>query len=69
MMDDQADDDIANDILWDALSEETVWIYIDFTKQLGDKDHVKVFATEEAAEHWFAKHDPEGVAFEYPVVK
>jgi hypothetical protein len=28
---------------------------------------LKVFASEEAAERWFAEHDPEGVAFEYPV--
>ena len=27
----------------------------------------KVFASEEAAERWFAENDPEGVAFEYPV--
>jgi hypothetical protein len=30
--------------------------------------HLKVFASEEAAERWFAEHDPEGVAFEYAVV-
>jgi hypothetical protein len=30
-------------------------------------DHLKVFASEEAAERWFTEHDPEGVAFEYPV--
>ena len=36
---------------------------------LGGKDHLKVFASEDAAERWFAKHDPEGVAFEYPVVE
>ena len=45
----------------------TVWLYVNFTKQVGDKDHLKVFA-KEAAEHWFAEHDPEGVAFEYPVL-
>jgi hypothetical protein len=29
--------------------------------------HLKVFASEDAARQWFAEHDPEGVAFEYPV--
>jgi hypothetical protein len=28
----------------------TVWIYTDTSKQVGDKDHLKVFATIEAAE-------------------
>jgi hypothetical protein len=28
----------------------------------------KVFADADAADRWFAKHDPEGVAFEYPVI-
>jgi len=32
-------------------------------KDVGDKDHLKVFATQEAAE---IPYDPEGVAFEYP---
>jgi hypothetical protein len=43
----------------------TVWIYVDTRKQVGDKDHLKVFASEDAANAWFAEHDPEGVAFEY----
>jgi hypothetical protein len=45
----------------------TVWIYVDTIKQAGDKDHLKVFATEEAAERWLAENDPEGVAFVYEV--
>jgi hypothetical protein len=36
----------------------TVWIYVDTSKQVGDVDHVKVFASEEAAERWFVEHDP-----------
>ena len=28
----------------------TVWIYVDTSKQVGDKDHLKVFASEDAAE-------------------
>jgi hypothetical protein len=43
----------------------TVWIYINTAKEVGEVDHLKVFASEEAAERWFAEHDPEGVAFEY----
>jgi hypothetical protein len=45
-----------------------VWIYVDTSKQVGDKDHLKVFATEDAANAWFAENDPEGVAFEYKVI-
>jgi hypothetical protein len=46
----------------------TVWIYVDTNKDVGDKDHLKVFATADAAEAWFAENDPEGVAFEYSVI-
>jgi len=28
-----------------------------------------VFASQDAAETWFAESDPEGVAFEYPVLE
>jgi hypothetical protein len=38
----------------------TVWIYVDTRKQVGDVDHLKVFASEDAAQRWFAEHDPEG---------
>jgi len=45
----------------------TVWIYVDSRKLVGDRDHLQVFADEDAAEAWFRKNDAEGVAFEYPV--
>jgi hypothetical protein len=45
-----------------------VWIYVDSRKQVGDLDHLKVFPSEDAANAWFAEHDPEGGAFEYPVI-
>jgi hypothetical protein len=45
----------------------TVWIYVDTRKQVGDEDHLKVFA--DAALAWFEQHDPQGVAFEYSVVE
>jgi hypothetical protein len=41
-----------------------VWIYVDTNRQVGDIDLLKVFANDEAAEIWFEKNDPEGVAFE-----
>jgi hypothetical protein len=37
-----------------------VCIYVGTRKQVGDKDHLKVFATEDAANRWLADHDPEG---------
>jgi hypothetical protein len=46
----------------------TVWIYTDTSKQVGDREHVKVFAGQDDADKWFRQHDPEGVAFEYPVI-
>jgi hypothetical protein len=45
----------------------TVWIYVDTSKNVGDVDHLKVFATPNAADRWLAGNDPEGVAFEHPV--
>jgi len=47
--------------------EMTVLIYVDTNKQVGDQDHLMVFANADAAETWFEKNDPEGVAFEYEV--
>jgi hypothetical protein len=46
---------------------KTVWVYVDSRKDVGDADHLKIFATEAAANDWFEQHDPEGVALEYPV--
>ena len=46
----------------------TVFVYVDTSKQVGDAEHVKVFANGEAAEAWFAENDPEGVAFGYEVI-
>jgi len=47
----------------------TVWIYVNSRYKVGDKDHLKVFASAGAARAWFEENDPEGVAFEYPVMK
>jgi hypothetical protein len=46
----------------------TVFVYVNTRKQVGDRDHLKVFANSEAAETWFEENDPEGVAFEYEVI-
>jgi len=46
----------------------TVWVYINTSVTVGDREHVKVFADEDAADKWFKQYDPEGVAFEYPVI-
>jgi hypothetical protein len=30
-----------------------VWVYVDTSKQVGDVEHLQVFASEAAAEAWF----------------
>jgi hypothetical protein len=45
----------------------TVFIYVDTSKQVGDKNHLTVFASEKAVQARFKRYDPAGVAFEYPV--
>ena len=47
----------------------TVFIYVDTAKQVGDPEHIRVFATQDAAEKWFEENDPQGVAFEYEVIE
>ncbi|MET4201872.1 hypothetical protein [Bradyrhizobium sp. LA6.12] len=42
----------------------TVFVYVNTAKQVGDVDHIKVFASVDAAETWFEENDPEEVAFE-----
>jgi hypothetical protein len=39
----------------------TVWIYVDTNKQVGDREHLKVFASIDAADTWLQENDPEGV--------
>jgi hypothetical protein len=43
----------------------TVLICVDTSKQVGEPEHLNVFANPDAAETWFAENDPEDVAFEY----
>jgi hypothetical protein len=47
----------------------TVFVYVNTSKQVGAAEHVKVFATMDAAEKWFEENEPEGVAFEYGVLE
>jgi hypothetical protein len=44
-----------------------VLIYVNTNAEVGDVDHLQVFANEEAMERWLRENDPEGVAFVYPV--
>jgi hypothetical protein len=46
----------------------TVWVYVDTSKSVGDREQLKVFANSGAAGTWLAKNDPEGVAFEDEVL-
>jgi hypothetical protein len=46
---------------------KSIWAYVDVSKQVGDTNHLQLFASEAAAEAWFRENDPEGVAFEYEV--
>jgi len=57
--------------LEEAQAEErpmTVFVYVNTSEQVGDPEHIKVFATTDAAETWFEENDPEGGAFEYEVL-
>ena len=36
-----------------------VWVYIDTSQQVGNKDHFR------GTEAWLQENDPEGVTFEY----
>ena len=47
----------------------TVWIYVDTRPRFFDINHLRVFADAEAARAWFVENDPEGIAFECPVMK
>jgi hypothetical protein len=41
---------------------KTVLIYINTSVDVGDAEHLKVFANEDAAGKWFRENDEEGVA-------
>ena len=47
---------------------KTVWVYTDTSKPVGDPHHVLVFVDQDSANAWFKEFNPEGVAFEYPVI-
>ena len=45
------------------------FVYVNTSEQVGDVNHLKVFASKEVAERWCKANDPEGVAFEYEVME
>ncbi len=47
----------------------TVLIYVNTSKQVGDAEHLKVFANVDVAETWLQENDPEGVVFEYEAME
>jgi hypothetical protein len=47
----------------------SVFVYVNTSKLIGDPEHIKVFASQDAAETWFEENDPEGVAFEYQILE
>ncbi len=47
----------------------TFFVYVNTSKQVGDVEPIKVFATTEVAEVWFEENDPEGGALEYEVLE
>ncbi len=50
-------------------THSSVFIYVNTSKQVGDAEHLKVFANVDAAETWLEENDPEGEAFEYEVLE
>jgi hypothetical protein len=46
---------------------KSVWVYVNNRHPVGHPDHMQIFADLDAANAWFEQHDPEGVAFQYPV--
>jgi hypothetical protein len=52
-----------------AKPRNTVWLYVETTKPVDDRDYIKVFASEEDAECWSGEHDPKGAPFECLVVE
>jgi hypothetical protein len=53
----------------DRILPMAVFVYVNNSKRVGDPEHIKVFATTDAAEKWFEENDPEGVAVEYEVLE
>jgi hypothetical protein len=47
----------------------SVFVYVNTSRHVGDPEHLKVFATADAAEKWLEENDPEGMAFEYEVLE
>ena len=50
-------------------SGPTMFARVGIMRALNRSHHLKVFASEAAAETWLQENDPEGVAFEYEVLE
>ena len=35
----------------------TVWVYVNTSKRVGDKDHLKIFVSDDATEIWLQEND------------
>jgi hypothetical protein len=46
----------------------TVWVYVDTSKRVGDLEYLKIFGRRDVADDWLALHDPKGVAHQYPII-
>jgi hypothetical protein len=44
---------------WGRDTDGNSWVYVDTSKTVGNRDHLKVFANRDAADAWLAKNDPE----------
>ncbi len=47
----------------------TVLIYVNTSKQVGDPEHLKVFANADASEAWFEENDPKASLSKYEVLE
>ena len=46
----------------------SVFVYVNTSKPVGDKEDLKLFANKLAADEWVKKHDLDGKVFEYEVM-
>jgi hypothetical protein len=47
----------------------TIWTYADTRYRVGHPDHIEAFANPETQGRGFKADDPEGIAFEYQIIK
>ena len=49
---------IPGDVAGDRGALMTLWVYVDTSREVGDADHLKVFANEDVADAWFRDNEP-----------